>query len=125
MREEGLFIKALYSSCDYDKRKCTLYAKVWRLMVESCDTGTGIFVTNRGTHFVTQDIVAFLPISKYKVSETLKKDTYLDFEITVHSHIVNRTIQHWNQFPAEVLETLPCKQITFKKRVRKAIIEVS
>jgi hypothetical protein len=36
---------------------------------------------------------------------------------------VNRTIQLWNQLPAEVLETLPCKQITFKKRARKAIIE--
>jgi hypothetical protein len=32
---------------------------------------------------------------------------------------VNRTIQLWNQL------TLPCKQITFKKRARKVIIEVS
>jgi hypothetical protein len=38
---------------------------------------------------------------------------------------VNRTIHHWNQLLAEVLGTLPCKPITFKKRVRKAIIEVS
>jgi hypothetical protein len=38
---------------------------------------------------------------------------------------VNRIIQHWNQLPADVLETRPCNQITFKKRVRKAIIEVS
>ena len=38
---------------------------------------------------------------------------------------LNRTIHHWNQLPAEVLGTLPRKQITFKKRVRKAIIEVS
>jgi hypothetical protein len=38
---------------------------------------------------------------------------------------VSRTIQHWNQLPADVSETLPCKQITFKNRVRKAIIEVS
>jgi len=38
---------------------------------------------------------------------------------------VNRTIQHWNQLPAEVLGTLPCKPIIFKKRVRKVIIEVS
>jgi hypothetical protein len=38
---------------------------------------------------------------------------------------VNRTIHHWNQSPAEVLGTLPCKPITFKERVRKAIIEVS
>jgi len=38
---------------------------------------------------------------------------------------VNRTIQHWNQLPAEVLGTLPCKPIIFKKRVRKVIIKVS
>ena len=35
---------------------------------------------------------------------------------------LNRTIQHWNQLPAEVLGTLPCKPITFKKRARKVII---
>jgi len=44
--------------------------------------------------------------------------------ILFHS-FVNRTIHHWNQLPAEVLGNLPCKPITFKKRVRKAIIEVS
>jgi hypothetical protein len=38
---------------------------------------------------------------------------------------VNRTTQHWNQLPAEVLGTLPCKPITFKKRVRKVIIELN
>jgi hypothetical protein len=38
---------------------------------------------------------------------------------------VNRTIQDWNQIPAEVLGTLPCKLNTLKKRARKAIIEVS
>ena len=38
---------------------------------------------------------------------------------------VNRTIQDWKQLPAGVLETLPCKLKTLKKRVRKAIIEVS
>jgi len=38
---------------------------------------------------------------------------------------VNRTIQHWNQLPADVLGTLPCKPIIFKKRVRKLIIVVS
>jgi hypothetical protein len=38
---------------------------------------------------------------------------------------VNRTIQQWNQLPAEVLETPPCKPVTFKIRVRKVIIEVS
>ena len=31
---------------------------------------------------------------------------------------VNRTIQHWNQLPAEALGILPCKPITFRKRVR-------
>jgi hypothetical protein len=38
---------------------------------------------------------------------------------------VNRTIQDWNQLPAEVLITLPCKPNTLKKRARKAIIEAS
>ena len=38
---------------------------------------------------------------------------------------VNMTIQDWNQLPAEVLGTLPCKINTLKKRIRKAIIEVS
>ena len=38
---------------------------------------------------------------------------------------VNRTIQHWIQLPAEVLGILPCKSITFKKRVRKVIIELN
>ena len=38
---------------------------------------------------------------------------------------VNRTIQQWNQLTAEVLGILPCKLITFKKRVRKVIIELN
>ena len=38
---------------------------------------------------------------------------------------VNRTVQHWNQLPAEVLGILPCKPVTFKKRVRKGIIELN
>jgi hypothetical protein len=38
---------------------------------------------------------------------------------------VNRTIQDWNQLPAEVLGTLPCKPNTLKKRARKAIIGMS
>ena len=38
---------------------------------------------------------------------------------------LNRTIQHWNQLPAEVLGIFPCKPITFKKRVRKVIIELN
>ena len=38
---------------------------------------------------------------------------------------VNRTIQHCNQLPAEVLGILPCKPVTFKKRVRKVIIELN
>jgi len=38
---------------------------------------------------------------------------------------LNRTIQHWNQLPAEVLGIVPCKPITFKKRARKVIIELN
>jgi hypothetical protein len=40
-------------------------------------------------------------------------------------YFVNWTIQHWNQLLAEVLGTLPCKPVIFKKRVRKVIIKVS
>jgi len=35
---------------------------------------------------------------------------------------VNRTIQDWNQLPAEMVGTLPCKLNTLKKRVRKVTI---
>ena len=45
-------------------------------------------------------------------------------DIGKHS-FVNRTIQDWNQLPAEVLGNLPCKLKTLKKRARKVIIEVS
>ena len=38
---------------------------------------------------------------------------------------VNTTIKDWNQLPAEVLGTLPCKLNTLKKRVKKVINEVS
>jgi hypothetical protein len=34
---------------------------------------------------------------------------------------LNRTIQVWNQLPADVLGTLLCKPSNFRKRVRKAI----
>ena len=35
---------------------------------------------------------------------------------------VNRTIKNWKQLPAEALGTFPCKPKTFRKRVRKAVI---
>jgi hypothetical protein len=38
---------------------------------------------------------------------------------------VNRTIQDWNQLSAEMIGNFPCKLNTLKKRVRKAIPEVS
>jgi hypothetical protein len=34
---------------------------------------------------------------------------------------VNRTIQLWNQLPADVLGILSCKPSNFRKRVRKVI----
>jgi hypothetical protein len=34
---------------------------------------------------------------------------------------VNRTIQLWNQLPANVLGTPSCKPSNFRKRVRKVI----
>jgi hypothetical protein len=32
---------------------------------------------------------------------------------------VNRTIQDWNQLPADILGTLSCKPSDFRQRVRK------
>jgi len=71
------------------------------------------------------------------VGERLKRPHYLsrvDHERKIRSRrqradigkysFVNRTIEDWNQLPAEVLGTLPYKQNTLKKRARKAIIEV-
>jgi hypothetical protein len=37
---------------------------------------------------------------------------------------VNRTIQLWNQLPADDLGTLSCKPSDFRKRIRKVINEV-
>jgi hypothetical protein len=34
---------------------------------------------------------------------------------------VNRTIQLWNQLPADALGTVSCKSSNFRKRVRKVI----
>ena len=71
------------------------------------------------------------------IGDRLKQPHYLsrvDHECKIRSRrqrtdigkysFVNMAIEDWNQLPAEVLETLPCKQNTLKKRVRKAIIEV-
>ena len=72
------------------------------------------------------------------ISDRLQRPHYLsrvDHERKIRSRgqrtdvgkysFVNRTIQHWNQLPAEVLGILPCKPITFKKRVMKVIIELN
>jgi hypothetical protein len=72
------------------------------------------------------------------IGDRLKRPHYLnrvDHERKIRSRrqrtdigkysFVNRIIQDWNQLPAEVLGTLPCKPNTLKKRIRKAIIEVS
>jgi hypothetical protein len=71
------------------------------------------------------------------IGERLKRPHYLsrvDHERKIRSRrqrtdigkysFVNRTIEGWNQLTAEVLGTIPCKQNTLKKSVRKAIIEV-
>jgi hypothetical protein len=36
---------------------------------------------------------------------------------------VNRTVESWNQLPAEVLGSFSCKPAIFRKRIRKAIIK--
>ena len=72
------------------------------------------------------------------IGDKLQRPHYLsriDYEWKIRSRrqrtdigkysFVNRTIQDWNQLPAEVLGTLLCKLMALKKRVRKAVIEVS
>ena len=34
---------------------------------------------------------------------------------------VNRTIESWNQLPAGLLASFPCKQNTFRKRVKNVV----
>jgi len=86
---------------------------------------------------ITHPEVNYTPLNAWKpISDRLKRPHYLsrvDHDRKIRSRrqrtdigkyaFVNRTIQHWNQLPAEVLGILPCKQITFKERVRKVIIE--
>jgi hypothetical protein len=38
--------------------------------------------------------------------------------------LINRTIQLWNQLPADTSGTLSCKQSNFRKRIRKVMNEV-
>jgi hypothetical protein len=35
--------------------------------------------------------------------------------------VVNRTIINWNQLPADLLASFPCKLTTFRKRVKKVV----
>jgi hypothetical protein len=35
---------------------------------------------------------------------------------------VNRTIEHWNQIPEEILELLPGNSTTFRKKVKEGDI---
>ena len=78
------------------------------------------------------------PFWTVRHSLSLKRPQYLssvDHDMKIRSRrqrmdigkysFVNRTIQHWDQLPAEVLGIFPCKQITFKKGVRKVIIELN
>jgi hypothetical protein len=39
----------------------------------------------------------------------------------IDDSFVNRTIQFWNQIPADVLGNLSCKPSNFRERVRKVI----
>jgi len=63
-----------------------------------------------------------------RIGDRLQRPHYLskvDHEMKIRSRrqrkdigrysFVHRTIQHWNQLPAEALGILPCKSITFKK----------
>jgi hypothetical protein len=50
--------------------------------------------------------------------EPKAKDRYRKY------NFVNRTMQCWNQLPADALETLSCKPSNFRKSVRKVINQV-
>jgi len=45
--------------------------------------------------------------------------------IKIHEYKLLLVRMCWNQLPAEVLGTLPCKLNTLEKRVRKAITKVN
>ena len=77
-------------------------------------------------------------LKRAKGSNLLQRSHYLnrvDHERKIRSRrqrtdtgeysFVNRTIQDWNQLPAEILGNLHCKLNTLKKRTRKVIIEAS
>ena len=91
-----------------------------------------------GRIFVKCDIGDFHEERAWKgIGDKLQRPHYLsrvDYERKIRSRrqrtdigkyvFANRTIQDWNQLPAEMLGTLPCKLKTWKMGVRKAI-EVS
>ena len=60
---------------------------------------------------------------KRRKYRALKRETQ---QIQIAWLLVNYpTIQHRNQLPTEMLGNLHCKPITFKKSVRKGIIELN
>jgi len=63
------------------------------------------------------------------IGDRLQRPLYLsrvDHERNIRSRRQRTdTGKHWNQLLAEVLGILPCKPITFKKRVRKVTIELN
>jgi hypothetical protein len=87
---------------------------------------------NQNTHYAFSD--HFFP-ENLAVYEIMWRMSRVDRERKIRSRkqrmdtgkysFVIRTIQDWNQIPAEVLGTLPCKLNTLKKKVRKAITEVN
>jgi hypothetical protein len=88
-------------------------------MKQKCQVWVGIF-------FFTLDLFGFcvMLLTHHRVDHERKiRSRRQRTDIGKYS-FVNRTIEDWNELLAEVLETLPCKQNTLKKRVRKAIIEV-
>ena len=106
-----------------------LLAKIWYLAQILQPTKDHMQqLTTVCTWFIWQGTIFRVPLFNLQLSR-------VDHERKIRSRrqrkdigkysFVNRTIQHWNQLPAEVLGILPRKQITFKKRVRKVIIELN
>jgi hypothetical protein len=65
----------------------------------------------------TRQVAKALPFELFGKLGTGSKE-----QISGKYSFVNRTIKNWNQLPAEVLGTFPCKPKIFRNRVRKTII---
>jgi hypothetical protein len=83
-----------------------------------------LFLVSR-INYSRQDIIRFeRPCYLSKVDHDRKMRSRKQKTDIGKYSFVNRSIQLWNQLPADVLGTLSCKPSNFRKRVRKVINKV-